>query len=577
MKKIKLLLFLALVPIMFLPSVLKAEQINGFKTNIVVQEDGIIIIQEIIVYDFGVPLKHGIYRNIPYQYDNKYGQRNLKIKVISVTNWDGEPVNYLASKIDNGLYSIKIGDVNKTVNGEKVYILTYQVDGALNYFNDHDELYWNVTGNDWLVKMQGLIQAQIELPDNFLEQDKINYDCYTGIEGAQEKDCRLEWADNKLKVVYTKPELLAGQGLTVALGWPKGLVEEPSTKDKAWKVVKDNGVVLLPILVFIFLYFCWRKHGRDPEGRGTIIAEYGPPIGMLPVEGEVVCKEAVATPGITATIIDLARRGYLTIQETNDKFLGLKISNDWRLSKTDKVNDLRGCEEKLFKTIFQEKKEMLLTELKSEFEITQQINEVKQEVYQLVVEKKWFIMNPQKARLKFMVIGMLILLALFFPFYLFLIINLSVLVICSFIITMLLIIFFGALMPQRTKEGVLMKEKLEGFKLFLSVTEKDRVSFHFSPQAHPEKFAEYLPWAIIFGVEKEWAKVFEGIDLSQPDWYQGKWGGNFTALALVNSLQTFNSSFTGMVHGTSAASGGSGLGGGGFSGGGFGGGGGGSW
>jgi uncharacterized membrane protein len=122
-----------------------------------------------------------------------------------------------------------------------------------------------------------------------------------------------------------------------------------------------------------------------------------------------------------------------------------------------------------------------------------------------------------------------------------------------------------------------MKERLEGFKMFLSVTEKDRVKFHVSPSAQPEKFADYLPWAIIFGVEKEWAGVFEGIELAQPDWYVGTWSGNFTALALANSLGSFSNSFNKTAVGSTAAGGSSGFGGGGFSGGGFGGGGGGSW
>ncbi|HPI66953.1 MAG TPA: DUF2207 domain-containing protein [bacterium] len=577
MKKIKAALFLVLALIMFLPNSLQAEQINSFQTEIKIQRDGSLVVKEVIVYDFGISLRHGIYRNIPYRYQNKYGQRNLDIKVLTVTNWDGEPINYLTSIIEGEIYSIKIGDVNKTVNGEKVYVITYRVEGALNYFEDHDELYWNVTGNDWQVNMRGTIKAQIELPNNFSEQDEINYNCYTGIKGAQEKDCQVEWAENKLEISYTKLELIAGQGLTVAVGWPKGLVNQPSQTDKIWKVIKDNGIVLLPILIFIGLYLYWRRYGRDPEGQGTIVPEYEPPKGMLPAEGEVVYKEAADTPGITATIIDLARRGYLILKEKDDKVLGLKISNDWQLIKTENNNGLIGFEEKLFKAIFQEKKEMLLSELKSEFEITHQIRTVKEDICQLAAEKKWFVKNPQKARLKFTVISVLILFALFFPFYLFLILNPGILTIGSFIITVLLIVFWGALMPKRTKEGVLMKEKLEGFKLFLSMTEKDRVKFHFSPSAHPEKFAEYLPWAIIFGVEKEWAEVFRGIDLPQPDWYEGKWTGNFTALALANSLGSFSNSLGGIVHGASAASGGSGLSGGGFSGGGFGGGGGGSW
>lgn len=582
MKQTKWLLFLILAMACFWPIMAGAEQINGFQTEIKVQPDSALIIKEVITYDFGIPLKHGIYRNIPYQYQTDQGQRELKIKVLSVTNSAGEPINYLTSTIEGGLYSLKIGDTNKTVNGEKIYVITYQVKGAINYFADHDELYWNSTGNEWLVNMTGLIKTKVFLPNNYLVPEKINYACYTGISGAQEKDCSVSLETNSIAFTYNKPELLTGQGMTVVVGWPKGLVKGQSQLSKWWEVIRQFLPLLFPIIIFIFLYRHWKKYGKDPAGRGTIIAEYEAPKNMLPAEGGVVIDEKMDTRDITATVIDLARRGYFKLVEIEKKVLGFNTGKDWKLIKEiGKAQDnLNDYEQELYKALFGSKDESIISELKGRQDVAEQIKKMKKLVYENVASKGWFSQNPDKARAKFIGIGIAIITGLFFVGAILEIFPFGAIMLAAIIISAALFLIFGKHMPQKTNEGALAKEYLEGFKLFLGVTEKDRVSFHFSPQAHPEKFAEYLPWAIIFGVEKEWAEVFKGIDLPVPDWYQGNWSGMYSAMILSDALHSFDSNFgkTMSAMGASAAAKGmSGFGGGGFSGGGFGGGGGGSW
>jgi uncharacterized membrane protein YgcG len=226
------------------------------------------------------------------------------------------------------------------------------------------------------------------------------------------------------------------------------------------------------------------------------------------------------------------------------------------------------------------REEILVSDLKQKTTTRVHIKEMKKAVYEAVATKGWFTTDPEKARQKFVGIGIGIMFLLFFFGGVIQVFEFGGILIFSLIVSMFLFFIFGRHMPQKTEVGALMKEKLEGFKMFLSVTEKDRVGFHFSPQAHPEKFAEYLPWAIVFQVEKKWAEVFKGIDLPKPDWYEGNWSGMYSAMILSDALHSFDSNFSKAMTavGASAAAGGSsGFGGGGFSGGGFGGGGGGSW
>ena len=146
----------------------------------------------------------------------------------------------------------------------------------------------------------------------------------------------------------------------------------------------------------------------------------------------------------------------------------------------------------------------------------------------------------------------------------------AVLFIILFILSLVIGILLG--MERRTTLGYEALQYLKGFKDFLETTEKDRYAFHNAPEKSPEIFMEYLPYAIAFGVEKQWAKVFEDLDISDPDWYVGDGVGAFNAVAFTSDIGGFSTALA-----SSGTSGSSGSSGGGFSGGGGGGGGGGSW
>jgi uncharacterized membrane protein len=148
----------------------------------------------------------------------------------------------------------------------------------------------------------------------------------------------------------------------------------------------------------------------------------------------------------------------------------------------------------------------------------------------------------------------------------------------SAIISAIIVFVFGFLMPARTHKGVLAKEYILGLKEYLMVAEKDRIKFHNAPEKNPKQFEKLLPYAMVLGVEKEWAEQFKDIYIQNPSWYNDPSGANFNSLVLLSSLNSFSSSTNSVLTSvpSSASGGGSGFGGGG-GGGGFGGGGGGSW
>lgn len=562
------------------PKISFAEEIQLFQQNIKIEKNSDVKIEETIIYDFSGAQKekHGILRYIPYKYRTEKGNVFTDIKVLSVKDEKGINYKYTLKKEDGNIV-IRIGEENILVSGVKVYKITYIVRGVINYFQDHDELYWNVTGNGWNVPIKSA-KANLILPADKIEENQLKATCYTGTYGSKESFCSSSIFDKEFQFSVNKV-LNPGEGLTIVAVWPKGIVRELNIFEKFKNFLLANFIILLPITIFLFLFFYWLKYGRDPEGRGTIIAEYEPPSGITPAEAQLIMKEGLDIKGITATIIDLARRGYLKIREIERKTLGFfkSKSKDWEILKIKEnleSESLTIYERNLLSSLFDTYNNITLSSLKKRSNVSSFFDKFCTDVNDIVVSKGYFPSNPQKIKEIFLSIGVII---IFVSLYLIsgklISNNISVI---SLTTCGIIFILFSPAMPRRTKKGIEAKEKLLGFKDFLSVTEKDRVKFHFSPEVNPEKFAEYLPYAIVFGVEKEWAKLFEGIEMPKPDWYEGAWVGGYSALVFTDSLSKFNSGLSSSINSASAAAGGSsGFGGGGFSGGGFGGGGGGSW
>lgn len=585
MKKLSIVIF-TLALFLSLPFMAHAEEVNVFSSAITIQFNSSIVVTENIGYDFGILERHGIYRDIPYQYQARGGNYSLDINILSVQDESGAKVNHTESR-SGGKLRIKIGDADKMLIGQKNYFIKYEVAGALNYFDDHDELYWNVTGNDWVVNIKKAA-ASVSLPNLSINQDNLKTACYAGELGSSDQSlCKvtMDQTNKKINFTYTGGTLAPGQGLTLVLSFPKGLVHQPSLGEIILKRITDNLIVFLPLLVLIFLLWYWNKYGRDARGRGTVVPEFGPPEGVLPAEAGVVYDEKMDDKDTAATVIDLARRGYLKLKQSEQKkVLGFNVSGDWSIIKLKPLDEeLEVFEHNLLSAFFEgveAKKEVVLAQLKRDSHLMMKMKEFKKNIYNSVTLKGWFASNPDKIRGKFSGIGIGILVVIYIFADVFDMVKIGgTFGMLAVGLSAVLFLIFARLMPKKTPEGALLKEKLEGFKMFLTVTEKDRVQFNFSPAKNPEKFAEYLPWAIIFGVEKEWATVFAGIDLPQPEWCEGYWAGNFNALMLSNALSSFNHDFNKSLTaaGAAAAGGSSGFGGGGFSGGGFGGGGGGSW
>ena len=544
------------------------EVIDNYNVDIVVDKDASIKVVETIDYNFGQNSKHGIFRNIPYKYKARGGNFKLEIDEIEVVNEIGLSYTFTVSN-SSGSKEIKIGDKDSYVTGVKTYVISYSVDKTFNYFDDFDELYWGAIGAEWNMPiLNGTVN--VILPEAYDEND-LKKTCFFGYEDSNE-ECKGEFVLNSeektKKVTFENFYLESFQGVTVVIGLPKGAVYEPTFWERAWDMFKSNSILLLPVFVFFTMFYLWSRFGRDPKSFSAIIAHYSPPAGLSPAESGTIYDTSSSNNEITATLIKLAIDGFLKIKQLEKKSSFSK--NDYELIKLKESKDIKNeIEKELFEKVFSGKESVKMSDLKNEF--YKDLLELKKNIYKTSVNSGYFKKNPNSTRNTYMTIGISV--TFFGP----VLAYFSLLTTFSFIVSGIIIIIFSFLMPARTKKGQRALEQLKGLNLYISVAESERIKFHNSPKKTPELFEKLLPYAMIFNLEREWAKEFEGI-YREPKWFSGQYDHGFSTYYMASSLSSFNQSATANMSSapSSASSGGSGFSGGGV-GGGFGGGGGGSW
>jgi uncharacterized membrane protein len=536
---------------------LTGEHVKSFDSNVNLNKDGTIDVKETIVYDFADLQKHGIYRDIPFIKTNQDGKKyKLEFTDFSVQDENENDYRFTISSINEKFTRLKIGDADRLVTGVHIYIIKYKVSGAMAYFSDHDELYWNATGNEWTVSIASST-AMITLPTDVTENKGI---CFTGIYGSKESLCSVNDASSSISVKSDRI-LGANEGLSFDISFPKGIVAvlEPKVFVSFWDSWMGMLVLLLLGLLSLiwyvglpfFIIYRWFRYGRDPKSTvGTTTAWFDPPKTqdgkrfLTPGEVGALGDETVDMKDISATIVDLARRGYLMIDE--------RKKGDFYLVKKKKIDSsLLQYERSILSEFFGNEDEIRIKDK----ELSTEVAKVKKEMYEQVVENKMFDKNPETTRTKYYILaGIALFTSNFF------------LAIVAFL--------FGRVMPKKTIYGVEAKNISLSLKNFLS-SQKRQLEFQADKQM---MFERLLPFAVAFGVERIWAKRFESLNLTQPSWYHSYSGANFNSYLLVNSLNSSFKSMTAAATPTRSSSGfSSGFGGGGFSGGGGGGGGGGSW
>ncbi len=594
------------------------ESILNFVSRITVQADGRVSVTEAItVRATGATIKRGIVRDFPTTYKDRAGSTvKVGFRVTEVRR-DGREEPYKVKDAANGK-KIYIGSPEVLLRpGIYTYSISYETDRQIGFFKDFDELYWNVTGTGWTFPIEQA-EAVVTLPPG---AQVVQQSAYTGPYGARGKDYRT-WEQGRGRIVFRTTRGLAPQeGLTIAVAWPKGLVPEPGWQTRIGYFLEDNaGAVwaLLGISLLLAYYLIvWVRVGRDPA-RGVIVPLYEPPQNLEPAAVRVLMRLGYDDKALTATLINLAVKGFLVIEDTAGEPVLVKTGNPqvW----------LTDTEARVAARLFGSRQSLTL---KNENHAA--VNQAKEELQKRLraaLEKVYFFTNSGYlagggviglASLGALVWGLgdtdrmllggflMIWLAgwsagclaiwrstgcgwrlLLFGFFEIVALMVLAVVVSGFVALAFLVIIglnlvFFHLIKAPTKAGRRLMDQVEGFKMYLARAEQDRLDRLHPPEMTPERYEKYLPYALALDVENEWSEQFAGVlaragqtpQEYTPGWYHGRHWDSSRPSRLARDL---GSGLTGAIASSSMAPGSSsGSGGGGFSGGGGGGGGGSGW
>jgi uncharacterized membrane protein len=552
-----------LVAIVFVASVTlaQAEVIKKFEADYTILDSGEVSVVETINYDFSGEERHGIFRTInnkhPQPASAWYKKRTTELEVVSVTR-DGQSEPYTARKTGSGA-EIKIGNPDRYVGGPQTYTITYTLKGALSYGDSGAEFYYNVTGNDWEVPIDLAVarvrgEALVGL-----------YRCYQGESGAT-NPCTNSIKDSAT-VTFTGNNISPGQELSIATEIDATKVAYVTNEKVTWLLF---GYVLALVWIIALGVAVWRFRKAHYTKR-TVVAQYEPYQNFLPMYTGYLFDNMLDSRDITAGILYLAQQGFIKITRTEKKVLLIIPTTDYTITLLRPLSEIESkflskVSELLFSSKNSVGTEVSISSLAQDrTKNAERIMYLKRDLGEdLTVHG--FLESTKKFVLK-QTPWVLVLVAIVFSGFMF-VPNGYILVILVIVLT--ITIGLAALIPRKTAIWFEARNHTEGFKLFLSVTDKERFDFHNAPEKSPELFMQYLPYAVALGVEEKWAKVFEGITIPQPDWYEGGNIAAFSAGSLTSDLGAFSTAL-------STNSGVSGSSGGGSSGGGGGGGGGGSW
>lgn len=551
---LKIIFSFAFLLLLFKPSfAYGSESISSFTGKITAHKDGSFDVAEKIIYDFGENNRHGIFRTIPLT--SKVGDLNRTIHITLKGVLRDETQEQYSLNTQNSTFTVKIGNPNKTITGEHSYNILYLVKNGITNYETHDEIYWNITGNDWPVpiyKAMSFIDSDFDIKPN-------DYVCYTGALGSKEQKCTIDAS----KSIQTDKELFSGEGLSVAASFP------PNTFPKSILTASPPGeldprvvtAIITTIIVALVLFnliipvivILWYLKRKRKNRFGKVVVNFDIPTDkskrrLMPAEAGTIDTARLDRDDVTGTIFDLAIRKFIKLEQIKTKgtILGIGSSESVKIIKLKNYDKsgLADFEKMLLDRLFEDGDGIDIKDLGTDFYKT--FSGLGDEIFKQHVKNGFYAKNPKNQRLLLLGLGI------------------TSIVIGGLILGFVLIFLSGKL-NGRTAIGDEIDWKIDGLKLFLKSMDRN-----YKWQAKELYIVEkMIPFAIALGYID---KFMEQLKIIKPD-YNPTWFVGSTSFYIYSSslFTSMNTSFA------TASKSSSGFSSGGFSGGGGGGGGGGSW
>ncbi|MBX5161280.1 DUF2207 domain-containing protein [Rhizobium sp. NZLR8] len=595
------------------PAAFAAEVIDSFASDIVLEKSGAMTVTETITVDAeGNQINHGIFRDFPlYFTDAAERRRSVDFNMVSVQR-DGADEPWHTESISGGI-RIYAGSADVRVTpGRHRYVFTYRTNRQIRYFDDHAELYWNVTGNGWIFPIRSAT-ATVTLPPGVTATDTV---FFTGPQGGTGKNASVDETGAGLVFATTAP-LDANEGLTFAIRMPKGSIDPPSADMESTWWLKDNRNYFIGfgglILVFAYYTWSWLKVGRDPA-RGVVVPRWDAPDGISPALVNYIDNKGFSGEGwiaLSATALNLAVRGYVKLEDLKNsiviqgtgKALGkekfqageielLKVAGGAGSTLAiDKANGER------VKSVGQAFRSAIEKEHRGKYynsNLGYTAGGIALSAAALVALFVFGSLEPETIALMLIPTAIAVFVAVFAAalvrslhrgtslfgkiiaiiatavgvFVGISILAVVVMALASSLVELhetpmlfavggivLLNILYFFIMSAPTPLGAKMMDGIDGLRQYLTLAEKDRMNTAGAPQMSPRHFETLLPYAVALGVEKPWSRTFEtwlaAAAAGAAAAYAPAWySGNFNSGSFSDRIGGFSSSMASTIAST---------------------------
>jgi uncharacterized membrane protein YgcG len=481
-----------------------AERVVDFHSSIAIAADGVLTVTERIVVEAeGRQIRRGILRDFPTEYLDSSGNRvTVPFKVLYVVR-NGLRENYELLPLGNGT-RIRIGRADVEIpQGRHEYEIGYRTGRQLGHFADHDELYWNVNGNGWTFAFDS-ISADVQLPKP-VPAAALKLEAYTGPQGTRGRGYQAVARDGGAQFRTTTP-VGAREGLTIVVGFPKGVVSAPGTRERAARLVGDNRGELVGlgalVLVLGVLFVSWWRVGRDPR-TGPPFPRYGPPAGHGPASTRYIDRRGrYDARCFAAALLGLASRGVVTIRETTET-ASLFPTKSFLVEPTGKSVAVAPDEELLSRLIFAQGRQPVTIGRGSGAQVAR-VCEDFCEGLRPIAGGPYYSRHhgPVKATTGIILVVSVVMVALEAQAWAIFAVA-GAMGVCALV--------FAFLLPAYTREGRRLQDEIEGLRQYLTIGEKDQLARMKAPPQTREEFSRMLPYAVALDVEKTWADRFAAL------------------------------------------------------------------
>ncbi|MPV38536.1 DUF2207 domain-containing protein [Georgenia subflava] len=515
--------------------------------------------------------------------------RRLTVGDVTATSTTGAP-DALRVEREDGAVQLYVGDEDVEITGLHTYRITYTVDGLINPDVDGtDELFWNVVAPGGFELVLSDVSVTVAGPPG-----AIDAACYVGATGSTH-ECDSSVASEAAAHRFSQDRLDPGEGLTVVLGWPAGTFTGAERELVARRTFA-NTVQLTPLTGALAggatllgagaAVAVASRRGRDeaylgltpglvPAGgaagqvgrrsrRDPVAVRFTPPDGVRPGEVGTLADEVADPHDVAATIVDLAVRGYLRIEEVVSGGDDERVDDvggdergdgaggdeqgdggggdeqgdgdkDWRLVRLrEDLGQLEEYERGLLERIFADGPSVLMTDLADTYALT--MSTAQRDLYRTVTDRRWFRGDPQRVRRRWLGRGAGLLALGAVATIVLLVLHAPVILGVPPIVVGVVVMVASSAAPARTAAGTAVLAQALGFRQYLATAEAEQIRF----EEGEDLFSRYLPYAMVFGLADRWAGVFaelarHGRDVPEPDWYVG----TVTAAALWSRPETF--------------------------------------